>query len=102
MRTKRLLVQPSLDHTDPIKHIQSPRTNKTHLETQYNAFRDPIKQIYSPVKHISMNPSNKFRADGARSPSRVVVKLVQALGGVPREQNMLKGHLPRVIYHHGY
>ena len=23
----------------------------------------------------------------------------RALGGVPREQNMLKGHLPRVIYH---
>ena len=22
-----------------------------------------------------------------------------ALGGVPREQKMLKGHLPRVIYH---
>ena len=25
-----------------------------------------------------------------------------ALGGVPREQKMLKGHLPRVIYHHLY
>ena len=25
-----------------------------------------------------------------------------ALGGVPRVQKMLKGHLPRVIYHQGY
>ena len=24
------------------------------------------------------------------------------MGGVPREQKMLKGHLPRVIYHHVY
>jgi len=24
------------------------------------------------------------------------------LGGVPREQKMLKGHLPRVIYHQVY
>ena len=26
----------------------------------------------------------------------------RALGGVPREQKMLKGHLPRVIYHQVY
>ena len=26
----------------------------------------------------------------------------EALGGVPREQAMLKGHLPRVIYHQVY
>ena len=26
----------------------------------------------------------------------------RALGGVPREQKMLKGHLPRVIYHRVY
>ena len=26
----------------------------------------------------------------------------RALGGVPREQKMLKGHLPRVIYHQAY
>ena len=25
-----------------------------------------------------------------------------SLGGVPREQKMLKGHLPRVIYHQVY
>ena len=25
-----------------------------------------------------------------------------SLGGVPREQKMLKGHLPRVIYHQEY
>jgi len=25
-----------------------------------------------------------------------------ALGGVPREQKMLKGHLPRVMYHQVY
>jgi len=28
--------------------------------------------------------------------------LVGSLGGVPREQKMLKGHLPRVIYHQVY
>ena len=27
---------------------------------------------------------------------------VNSLGGVPREQKMLKGHLPRVIYHRVY
>ena len=26
----------------------------------------------------------------------------RALGGVPREQKMLKGHLPRVMYHQVY
>ena len=26
----------------------------------------------------------------------------EALGGVPREQRMLKGHLPRVMYHQVY
>jgi len=30
------------------------------------------------------------------------VKSVIDSGGVPREQNMLKGHLPRVIYHQVY
>ena len=29
---------------------------------------------------------------------RVFVFTVSGLGGVPREQKMLKGHLPRVIY----
>ena len=27
---------------------------------------------------------------------------VLSLGGVPREQKMLKGHLPRVMYHQVY
>ena len=34
-----------------------------------------------------------------------LLNLVQGLGflgGVPREQKMLKGHLPRVIYHQAY
>jgi len=26
----------------------------------------------------------------------------ELVGGVPREQKMLKGHLPRVIYHQVY
>ena len=30
------------------------------------------------------------------------VKVDIELGGVPREQKMLKGHLPRVIYHQVY
>ena len=30
---------------------------------------------------------------------RIVGDRLRALGGVPREQKMLKGHLPRVIYH---
>jgi len=29
-------------------------------------------------------------------------KGIMALGGVPREQKMLQGHLPRVIYHQVY
>ena len=33
--------------------------------------------------------------------SNVLVSELQ-LGGVPREQNMLKGLLPRVIYHQVY
>jgi len=28
--------------------------------------------------------------------------LIHYIGGVPREQKMLKGHLPRVIYHQVY
>jgi len=28
--------------------------------------------------------------------------MIDSLGGVPREQKMLKGHLPRVIYHQLY
>ena len=32
----------------------------------------------------------------------VSVWLAHSLGGVPREQKMLKGHLPRVIYHQAY
>ena len=28
--------------------------------------------------------------------------VIDPLGGVPREQKMLKGHLPRVIYHYAY
>ena len=30
------------------------------------------------------------------------VEVYSSLGGVPREQKMLKGHLPRVIYHQVY
>ena len=33
---------------------------------------------------------------------RLRVGLLNELGGVPREQKMLKGHLPRDIYHQVY
>ena len=32
----------------------------------------------------------------------VFLQMTDSLGGVPREQKMLKGHLPRVIYHQVY
>jgi len=34
--------------------------------------------------------------------SEVPFQSTVSLGGVPREQKMLKGHLPNVIYHHVY
>ena len=37
----------------------------------------------------------------ARLAQQVCLRVV-SLGGVPREQKMLKGHLPRVIYHQVY
>ena len=33
---------------------------------------------------------------------RTIRTIYYTLGGVPREQKMLKGHLPRVIYHQVY
>ena len=42
--------------------------------------------------------SEKARAAVAKDGN----KLRNSLGGVPREQKMLKGHLPRVIYHRVY
>ena len=42
------------------------------------------------------NESKEEEASGTACPTRLVDR---HLGGVPREQKMLKGHLPRVIYH---
>jgi len=36
------------------------------------------------------------------TPGLRVSEQTASLGGVPREQKMLKGHLPRVIYHQVY
>ena len=47
----------------------------------------------------------RFRAEGCRvyvAPRQRAHPVVDSPGGVPREQKMLKGHLPRVIYHQVY
>ena len=33
------------------------------------------------------------------NPDRLMVGWLNGVGGVPREHKMLKGHLPRVMYH---
>ena len=61
-------------------------------------------------------PRSSPLAVGTPAPSRLRVKRLnrcdavecealdrlRVVGGVPREQKMLKGHLPRVIYHQEY
>ena len=42
-----------------------------------------------------------FRDSGVRYRLQGEGKSID-VGGVPREQKMLKGHVPRVIYHHVY
>jgi hypothetical protein len=56
----------------------------------------------------SMFPNHQFEEEPASSPNRAAGLRVRAFtpsdvsGGVAREQKMLKGRLPRVIYHRVY
>ena len=49
------------------------------------------------IRHGAMGVHAPYHADRLRDHT-----LAGPLGGVPREQKMLKGHLPRVIYHQVY
>ena len=51
------------------------------------------------VKHLA--GSARTRA-GQALDQRVIMMVTDSGGGEPREQKMLKGHLPRVIYHQVY
>ena len=56
------------------------------------------------VFSFSRDPKTGFKDQKVRliPSSTSVDRLRVALGGVPREQKMLKGHLPRVMYHQVY
>jgi hypothetical protein len=60
----------------------------------------------SPAGSLALGKARGFRAWGLgmRVDRLRVAWLngISCLEGVPREQNMLKGHLPRVIYHQVY
>ena len=64
----------------------------------------PIDFVYHST--LGLRVTKKKRRTGAMAP-RVDKKVTSgaaqnSLEGVPREQKMLKGHLPRVIYHPAY
>jgi len=72
--------------------------------------------LVHPAKVDSLKPRKYIhigrRARGVRATSTAsmlglmidsgLVGSTDSLGGVPREQKMLKGHLPRVMYHQVY
>ena len=52
---------------------------------------------------VTLHSHVRCKERSARPPHRQPKRVrVMQPGGVPREQNMLKGHLPRVIYHGVY
>ena len=55
-----------------------------------------IDFVYQPTLGLRVIKKKKRRFQNA------VFRLGGKIGGVPREQKMLKGHLPRVIYHQVY
>ena len=70
-----------------------------HLPPKMSLYKDVMrftKTPETPVALQSLFPGFGFRAAAERKEG----DRLRVLGGVPREQKMLKGHLPRVIYHH--
>jgi len=59
-----------------------------------------------PVASASLQDASAPACSGDQAvfsaSGRLRVDRSQRMGGVPREQKMLKGHLPRVIYHQAY
>jgi len=81
-----------------------------HTADKSMSLRYSLAALKTFVSLNSMLESNKEEDEGLElglarqqaSTSKRKVNNLQGVGGVPREQKILKGHLPRVTYHQVY
>ena len=117
-RERAVLPQPlSLCLTHPLTTIvgtrerhfgttESRKTRETLIRTRERHFGGNTRERWNPMIVDLQNIRDQDQQDSQQIVSRSVNPLFRVddrpLGGVPREQKMLKGHLPRVRYHQVY
>ena len=91
----------SYERSTPVLLYSSwPRQDKTTLQKCAVVLRRArISGTSTVVSLNSRLDSDKEQGKGAFQNAGLVFVVLIDSGGVPRKQKMLKGHLPRVIYH---